>query len=65
MLDTLFQLLALCLWLLALPVLLIVMTPIWLVRALFARKPFRENLKVRYKALYARWKDAFPIDELS
>lgn len=65
MIEALFQLLAVCLWLLALPVLLIVLTPVWLVRALFERKPFSESLKARYKAFYARWKDAFPIDELS
>jgi hypothetical protein len=65
MIEFVFQVLAVGVWLLALPVLVIVMTPGWLIRALFERKPFSENLQTRYRALWAKWKDAFPIDELS
>ncbi len=61
LLEIVFQIVALCAWLVALPILLVFLTPCFIVAAIRGREPFWPELKRRCKTFFSKWMDALPI----
>ncbi|GEM_PF-2172742 len=60
-LELVFQIVAVCAWLVALPILVIVLTPCYVVASIGSRGRYWSELKKRYRVFFSKWKDALPI----